>query len=178
MPSTQKKMDIAKRRDTVAEMYLTGHRQSAIAAELGVSQGTISNDLKAIHKQWLKDMSLTIDEHKNRELAKIDALETEYWQQYRLSQQPKTTTTEKQGIRDAGTGKGKVAEKTTRTEQREGDPRWLQRVEWCIEKRIKILGVEAPIKSELKHDGNMSLNFTDIVSALKKADEAMNNDAD
>ena len=47
----RKKVQIEYRRTQVAELYLKGWTQAEIARKLGVSQGTISSDLKAIRKE-------------------------------------------------------------------------------------------------------------------------------
>ncbi len=47
----QEKFKIEHRRQQVAERYLQGWTQAAIARELAVSQATVSSDLKAIRRE-------------------------------------------------------------------------------------------------------------------------------
>jgi DNA-binding NarL/FixJ family response regulator len=47
-----KQLAILKRRRDVAELYLQGWTQTAIAEEMGVAQPTISDDVKHIRAQW------------------------------------------------------------------------------------------------------------------------------
>ena len=135
---------LARDRRRIADLYLKGWLQADIAAELGVSQPTVSLDLKALHKTWLKSALIDFDAAKSKELAKIDRLEQEYWEAWQRSCEDAETirreaTAEKQG-------------KVTKTlKGQAGDPRFLQGVQWCIEKRCKILGVDAP--QRLEHSG-------------------------
>lgn len=121
MPSTRKRVIANNRRQKVADMYLSGKSQTEIAESLNTTQATISRDIKAIQKEWLKNATMSIDEVKSRELEQIDKLKkiyTEAWEKSCL--------------------KGN------------GDPRFLAGIQWCAEQRLKIFGGYAPIKSENK----------------------------
>lgn len=109
---------IAKHRKLIAEYYLHGMYQYEIAEEIGLDQATISRDLKAIQKEWLKSTLRDFDELKAQELAKIDDLEITY--------------------RDGWN--------TSKDENTVGDPRFLNGIDRCIERRCKLLGLDAPIK--------------------------------
>lgn len=41
-----------------------------------------------------------------------------------------------------------ISRKSTRVEQRDGNPRWLTVVMQCIERRCKLLGLDAPVRME------------------------------
>ena len=58
----QKKVQIEHRRAQVTKLYLKGGTQAAIASELGVCQGTISSDIKAIRKEWKESRVHDYDE--------------------------------------------------------------------------------------------------------------------
>jgi predicted transcriptional regulator len=135
-------MKAKERRMIVAEAYLCGITQMQIAEKLGVTQATISNDLKALRKAWQKSALVDIDQMKEQELAKIDRLESEYWQAWEASK----------GVKRIKTGEkraGQEGRASVREEDRTGDPRYLRGVMDCIDKRCKILGIEAPIRREL-----------------------------
>ncbi len=72
----QRKQDRVK----IAEMYIQGKYQTEIAKYFGLSQTQISNELKKIQKEWIKKTTIALDEHKTKELVKIDHLERTYWQ--------------------------------------------------------------------------------------------------
>ena len=134
---------LARDRRRAADLYLQGWLQAEIAKELGINQSTVSRDLKALHKQWLASSLMDINEAKARELAKVDRLEREYWQAWQESRgQQESSTSETV----EGTGGQKRARVQVRQEDRAGDPRFLTGVQWCIERRCKILGMDAPLR--------------------------------
>jgi len=132
-----------RRRLKVSQLYLDGKTQSETAVWLKVSQGTISKDIKVLQRAWQISATHNIDKIKARELAKIDRKEREYWQAwYKSTQKKKEITVESPA--EAGTpDKFKYAEKIKTWKEVE-DLRYLQGVQWCIEQRIKILGIYAP----------------------------------
>jgi len=127
----QREQDLA----VVAEMYLRGKLQQEIAEYLGsvreytLSQQQISSDLRTIRKRWLDSALRDFDELKAQELAKVDHLELTYWDSWDRSKvsSPKDVH--------------KVIQDFTI-----GDPRFLTGVQWCINKRCEILGIDAPAK--------------------------------
>lgn len=137
----RKTAEIARDRKRIAEMYLRGDLQADIGKELDLAQSTISRDLEALHDAWRKSALIDIDEAKSRELAKIDQLELTYWVAWQKSCEDAET------IQQVGGAEG--PEKITKTSKGQaGDPRFLQGIQWCIERRCKILGVDAPVKQE------------------------------
>jgi hypothetical protein len=129
----------------MADLYLQGWLQVDIAQELGINQSTVSRDLKALHKEWLHSALLDYDEAKAQELAKIDRLEREYWRAWERSCEDAET------IRQEGPPAGPEKLVTTAKGQA-GDPRFLTGVQWCIEKRCKVLGLDAPSKLDVTSD--------------------------
>jgi len=127
-------------------MYLQGLLQVDIAKKLSVSQPTVSNDLKFLHKEWQEDAQRDIDEVKAKELAKIDRLEREHWKAWKRSCEgiEKTTTREKV------TADGTVITTVTSTIGQTGDPKFLSGVMSCIEQRLKIFGIYEATKIKLE----------------------------
>lgn len=148
MPSGNKRAEMIARREQVASMYLRGMSQQAIADNLGCGQATVSRDLTAIQADWHQSALIDIDEAKSRELARIDQLERTYWIEYELSREDRESTMTKAVQAGDATAR---KEATKRTEQRLGDPRYLSGIQWCIERRCAILGIDAPKKQE--HSG-------------------------
>lgn len=130
------------RREKVARMYLSARTQAEIAATLGINQATVSRDLKALQQQWQANALQSIDKIKAKELASIDRLEREYWDSWIASREAKETTTSEQST----VASGQRIKAAIRTEQRDGDPRYLEGVRWCINKRCEIMGLNAMIK--------------------------------
>jgi hypothetical protein len=176
MSDTAKKTEIAIRRQKVAAAYLRGSTQAEIAVEQAVDQATISRDLKSLRAEWMKSALIDINDAKARELAKVDALEVEYWQAWRRSQEDaESEITKMQG--DDPNKPGKL-EKQRKREGQSGNPAFLKGVEWCINKRCEILGVDAPKNSRLDvTSGDKPLQPPQIIEIIRtvekdeKADE-------
>jgi len=154
-PKYQREKDLAE----LARRYLRGEHQADIAADLGVSQATISIDLKTLQRRWQESALVDIDEAKARELARVDNLEWEYWNAWERScSERKVASAE---VR-AGDVQGKPHKSSVRKEQRDGNPAFLRGIEWCIDKRCRILGLDAPTRSELSgpDGGAINVDFT------------------
>lgn len=127
---TQRESDLER----IAALYLRGKRQADIAVELNITQQQVSYDLKEIHKRWRESSLVNMNEVKQRELARIDQLEIEYWSAWERSKQEAvrtvTSKSDKEGNRASIT-----------KEQQVGNPSYLAGVQWCIEQRCKIFGL-------------------------------------
>ncbi len=152
-------IQIEKDREKISNWYLSGWSQRRIAAELGLSQNQILYDLKIIREQWQKNITMNLDEVKAKEMAKLHQVEKEARMAWERSQTDfKATTvsgkTVKVEIIDPETGAVRTEEKLrptgqiVHTETRAGDPRFLDQVNKCIERRCKLLGLDAPQKNE------------------------------
>ena len=151
---------LARDRRRIANLYLQGWLQTDIADELDLNQSTISRDLKALHGVWLQSALVDFDEAKANELAKIDRLEREYWDAWGRSRLDAETETVKEE------GSSIVPERTEKIVQvkgQTGDASFLKGVQWCIEQRCKILGVEAP--KLLEHSGELT-NVVHVIGGV------------
>ena len=137
----------------MADLYLQGWLQADIATELGIDQSTVSRDLKALHKEWLASALVDIDKAKARELAEIDHLEREYWAAWMRSCEDVETT------RQEGDPQATPSRVVQTRKGQAGDPRFLQGVQWCIERRCKILGIEAAIKQQRQ---NLNIDMSQL----------------
>lgn len=173
----------AHNRLEIAEMYLKGRYQSEIAAELGVSQSAISKNLKAVREEWLKSALVNFNEAISKELAKVDNLERVYWESWERSLTPfKSKTVKAKGNPRTEEELKASAEQTLKTEDRNGDPRYLQGVQWCIEKRCKLLGLDAPDRVQIDWretlpDGVNPDDVTDQFSELMRLAANVSNDS-
>jgi len=141
------KIQVEKDRREIANLYLQGIIQAEIGARLGMTQPMVCYDIKVIKKRWLASSVRDFDEAKARELARIDNVETVAWRQFELSQGDKKSTTVKKS--EGGT------EATKKIEERLGDPRYLKIVLDCVDRRCKILGVDAPVKQDIAFSGGV-----------------------
>lgn len=146
----------------VADRYLCGIPQHEIAEELGVSRQQIGYDLKVLYSRWQAEQSRKIDEHIARALAEIDHLEREAWAAWdRSCQQSQKTVhvSEDDGKRD-------LTRETVEVADLYGDPRFLQVIERCIERRCKLLGLDAPEKKDLT-SGGKPLDLAGLVTLAR-----------
>lgn len=128
----KKKRLVAMRREEVAALYLKGYHQQKIADHCNVSVATINLDLKTLQSEWRERAANDIDQRMSEELAKLDKVEATAWQAFEESKE--TTETSTQGMTVRSTA---------------GDPRFLNIIQNCIDKRCKLLGIDAPSRLEL-----------------------------
>ena len=155
---TSTRLQAKQRRTTVARLYLQRRTQAEIGREVGVSQGTVSRDLKAIQAEWQRERLDDFRRAKLQELARLDLLEREYWDAWQRSCQERERTIQEKTTARAGDR----LRAGTQTEGRDGNSEFLKGVERCIELRCKLLNlfvvqVSATGKLHVEHDyGHLS----------------------
>lgn len=122
-------------RHTTASLYLQRWTQQQIANHLGLSRQQITYDLKVIQDRWKHDTAMDLDALKIEQLAKIDEVERQHWLSWEKSCQDKEVTYTE---RDA-TGQTRAS---VRREKQAGDPRFLDGILKCIERRCRLLGLD------------------------------------
>jgi predicted transcriptional regulator len=150
MPAALKQqVAVAQRRQEVARLYVSGMSQYEIADELQVTQPTISTDLKSIQEMWRERNVAFLSAHKLLELARIDEVERNAWEAWNRSQQDAVETS---GDLD---DQKKMANVHIKRKGQAGAAKFLDIVLGCIDRRCKLLGLDAPIKiAETDVDGN------------------------
>jgi hypothetical protein len=145
----------------ISQLYLQGEMQADIAASLSLSQSTVSRALKRLQADWRASALIDINEAKARELAKIDTLELEYWTAWKRSQEDaESEITKMQGNPPKPNEANPLPAKMETQKKREGqsgNPAFLRGIEWCINKRCEILGVNAPVKQEITNKGSIEI---------------------
>jgi hypothetical protein len=146
----------------IAAWYCEAKTQAQIAEDLAaqriyrVSRQTISNDIKEIQRRWLESSIRDFDEARAEELAKIDHLEATAWDEYYRSRKAQKKTLQKSMSGDREINEARVEEI-----ERIGDVRYLQLVDRCIERRCKLLGLDAPAKADIT-SGGAPLNIVEV----------------
>ena len=113
-----------------------------IANQLNVSNRTNFKDLAKLRKQWANDIRSNIDEFVAEQCRKIDHLEMLAYAAWFRSCETEEST--RSTASDSPSGRHS---KITKTEKpTSGDPRYLEKVQWCIEQRLKLVGAYAPEK--------------------------------
>lgn len=145
----------------VSRMYLTRVPILQIVKLLAesrpyrISKAQVIYDLNTLRARWRVERIKNMDERQAEELAKVDQLETEYWEAWRRSQAEQQKTTQEA----LGDGK-KKASLTKQTSV--GDPRFLDGVMKCIDKRCEILGLNAALQIEQTASVDVNVNVTDF----------------
>lgn len=153
MTRQQQRQALADRRGQVASLYLRGMYQAEIARRFGVDQKQISRDLAYIRKEWMAAAVGNFDARKSRELAKVDEVELAAWDGWRRSQETSKVT---EASTTDGNEHAKVIEKS-----QAGDARFLTVVLQCVERRCKILGIDAAPKQQLEMSGRVAIYLPD-----------------
>lgn len=148
----QREVSREQRRSTVAGLYLAGHSQLDIALKMGMSIGTVAADLAHVRQEWLASAVRDFDQKKAEELAKIDRLESEAWAAWNRSREDAQTKRDKvemvrvklkepdeRGRRYRMKAVGRRKESVSQGQY--GDVRFLEQVSWCIDTRIRIMGL-------------------------------------
>jgi hypothetical protein len=133
-------------REEIAKRVLAGHTQRAIGLALNLSQGQICRDLKTVMAVWRERAATSIGDLKARELAEADAITREAWAGWKASVDAKAASS-----------------------------RFLRVALQASERRSKLLGLDAPARSEVEfHDetppskDDMPLDFDRAIELLKE----------
>jgi hypothetical protein len=146
-----------ERRQLVVRLYLQGLTMREVADKLGTTAPTVCKDIAVIRAQWKESALRDYNELLNRELARIDAVESAAWHAWDLSLRERQTIQEEAENQPADeqaedSQKKKSPPKhslewirrklKTRREGQSGNPSYLQIVLECVEKRSKLLGLD------------------------------------
>ncbi|MDD5343439.1 MAG: sigma factor-like helix-turn-helix DNA-binding protein [Smithella sp.] len=163
MAKPRSKAQAERDRQLISKYYLEGMTQWEIKKKMGISQATVSRDIAILIRYWRLSQLQNIDSAKQIELAKINKLEIEYWNSWDRSKEEFKKKSLKQRV--IAESKQPI-EINSATEDRNGDPRYLAGVQWCITKRCEILGINAAIKTETNLTG--TLTFADLVKSINE----------
>lgn len=132
------------RRTHVARLYLEGKNQYQIAdalKQLGMEGGQqlVSTDIKAITDEWKAARIRDYDALVTLEMQRIAALEQEYRDGWLRSRQPRKVEHTR-----AVEGDRARQEASVQQEERVGNPRFLDGIGRCIDRRRALLGLDVP----------------------------------
>lgn len=142
------RLDVEKRRAEVSDMYIKGHSQAEIARKYGLTQSQISQDLKAIRKEWRNSRVRNFDDLVDEALQKIDKREREAWEAWEKSKEDYIKKATKQKGK-GGSDKPDYQEVVTTEYKAMGDPRYLTIIGQCERDRMELLGHSAAKKIEV-----------------------------
>ena len=177
----------------VGRRYISGSSQLDIAREKGLTQSIVSDDIAWCKKQWREELAERWDEKVAVELQKIDNVERLALDAFERSKKDTITFSKEieRALRKkkpekppptSTKGKGKPAtppptqepdesemvpvnEQSKRTRRSTaGDPRWLERVSWCIEIRLRMLGALSKDGMTFQLNINKQDGSSDLIS--------------
>ena len=106
-------------------------------------------DTKVIERQWIEHYLDDVNAMKAKELARIDKIERAAWEAWDASKRT-LAKTEKEQVENEQSGKDdKVYQRHRKTrakkteQERDPDKKFLETVQWCVEQRCTILGLNA-----------------------------------
>lgn len=165
-----KRTEIEYRRRLIASLYHEGIREQSALAEaledrykVNVNRSTVSRDLKFLREQWKQEARQDFEDARANALAEIEYLKAVNYEAWRRSLEKRTIESGKTVQTGDDPNKPDRTEASIREEQMLGDPRFLAGVQWCIDRRIKLLGFDAPQKIE--HGGGVIFTIDDLSQA-------------
>lgn len=154
-----------------ARLYREGLPVGQIAKELGVTLITVQRRLERLRTKWEATGIYNFAQAKITELAKIDHLEMTYWDAWERSQGPtrKTVRSTVEHVYEESTNSD-IKESET-VEEHIGDPAFLAGVQWCIDRRCKLLGLDAASKVEVSFEQEIKAYAERAVQEAKRRGE-------
>lgn len=154
----QRERDLAR----TEELHLRGYNTVEIAAEMGVSDEQIRQDLKKITQNYAASTLRNYDVELSRQLRKLDLLERSAWKFLTNSESDREITTRRQRSETKDGVENTGREVATRTEQRDPDSRYMTVIQWCVAERNRLLGLYPTEESKPQ----THLTVTEIVYEL------------
>lgn len=132
---------IRLRETRVMEQILEGRTQHQIAESLGISQPAVSKIARRMEERLLADLSLTAGRQRARHTLRLEHLYAEAMRAWRDSQQDATRRRQR---KSEGTAAGGTTFAELVSENRHGDPRYLDEARKALADLRKVWGVDAP----------------------------------
>ena len=125
----------------VLELLLEGHTQHHIAETSGISQPAVSKIARRIDERLLADLSQKVERHRARQTLRLEHIYGQAMQAWQDSKQEGLRRRQRKTEHEGGTG-STVAELIS--ENRHGDPRYLDEARKALADLRKVWGVDAP----------------------------------
>lgn len=151
LPSRQKrnrkKLELATRRGEIQRLMLTQPQLTGeqIGELLGIHKSTVSREYASILAEWRERCMADTSEIVARELAKLELIEKTAWEDYHHSRLDR----ERRESELSGDAKDSGKKVKLVREGRIADTKFLAIVLDCMERRAKLLGLDAPDRSEV-----------------------------
>jgi len=168
-PGATSPTSVEERRTRLARLVRTMDRPTlgVLAAQLNVSMSTIRKDMKAVRREWRQERMRDWQEHLDEELAKLDLAEQEAWRAVAVAQRPRTMMRRVTRPVQETTPTGDTITRMRVTEEIEvvepeggTDLAALGLILKVMERRAKMLGLDAPDRVEVTEPGTKRFIFT------------------
>jgi Helix-turn-helix domain len=133
----------------IADLYVQKVPQAEIAKAVGLSQGTVSTEIKRLIEFWKEQRLDDLDKIKLEQLHRIDRMERELWEAWNKSKRSgkRTITKSKAGEFSGSVQQDKYwSAKSVEEDVIAGDMQYMHGIQWCVQERNKIIGLYAPKK--------------------------------
>ncbi len=131
------------------ELRQQGWTHARIAVELGLDPSTITKMLARIRKRYLAEIQDQVEAETIEQVAQLRFIVDEAMQAWLASKEASKSVAQK---KKPGQGAG-GDEITTRVQDQDGDPRYLGTAMSALGDIRKILGVDAPVRSDITSGG-------------------------
>lgn len=154
------KSQIIKDRADIAAMLLKGMTLRSITDVIGgryrggLAVSTIQRDSEAIWKEWREAATEDIKTLQRMELKKLEYVVREAWEAWDRSKEGVTESSIREYDSSQEDGKRYTVRTTKIIPQRDGNPQFLSIILQCIEKQIRILGLDASKNPDLINSRN------------------------
>lgn len=138
-----------------SELLVRGYSVPEICKELEITKTTAYKLIKRITDEWRRSAMASINEVKAKELAKLDHIEAaawEGWEKSKESRRKQTVDSDILKLKDSPALRTPRKSKSVE-EDRDGDPRYLDMILKCIDRRIRILGIDE-MSGEIRGDSD------------------------
>jgi DNA-binding CsgD family transcriptional regulator len=152
----------------VMEYVLEGRSQTQIAETLGISQPAVSKIVRRLEEQLLADVAWKVERQRARHSLRLEFLYAEAVRAWRASQQE--TLRRRQRKTDGGPGPGSTVAELV-SENRHGDPRYLEAARNMLVDLRALWGVNAPDRLSVEA-GSPFASMTDAALEAELARQA------
>jgi hypothetical protein len=121
----------------VASLYLKGMTQKKISDEVGCSIEAVRRHMETLRDSWMEKSLYDFSQAKAEQLAKVDEVERVSWEQFAKS-------ADKESLTEFVGSNEEVTNSIRSTSKNAQEIKWLDKIQWCIDQRCKILGLYAP----------------------------------
>lgn len=154
-PLSPRALIAAERVANASRLHASGLSMGQIAKRLNIPVQTVYEDIQSAKAIWISQAANNRQQFVAAELARLDRVEYEAWNQWEKSCRPMVEKrTEEDGPSQQNPNGKTKQSKTTR--RKSGDPRLLAVILKCVESRREMLGLDAPQQSAADLERDMA----------------------